>query len=60
MAGPEFHTTRIGQRLMEVTLPRIADELANLVNAVTALTALLRDRLPPATTTAPAPTKPSE
>ncbi len=46
MPGPSFHETARGARFYDITLPRIADELANLVNAVTALTTLLRERLP--------------
>ena len=49
----------MGQRFYEVTAPRIADELANLNNNLSALAALLRERL--AATSAPtAPTAPSE
>ena len=46
MPGPEFHSTRMGQRFYEVTMPRIADELANLNNHLAALIALLRQRAP--------------
>ena len=44
MGGPALHQTRMGQRLIEVTLPRIADELANLNQNLAALVALLRER----------------
>jgi len=60
MPGPDFHTTRLGVRFFEVTLPRLCDEMANVANALGALVVLLRERLPPATTTTPAPTKPGE
>ena len=59
MPGSDFHLTRLGVRFFEVTLPRIADEIANLANAVSALVALLRDRLPPPATTTTAPPPPS-
>jgi hypothetical protein len=45
--GPALHETRMGQRLIEVTLPRIADELANLNRVLGALVAVLSERLPP-------------
>ena len=51
----QLHETRVGLRLMEVTLPRIADELANLNNALAALAALLRERLPTTSTTQASP-----
>ena len=62
MADPEFHPTPRGARFFDVTMPRIADELANLNNNLSALLVLLRSRLPTApttTTTAPRP-KPGE
>ena len=47
MPGPDFHTTKMGSRFFEITMPRIADELANLNNHLAALIALLRERQPP-------------
>jgi hypothetical protein len=43
--GPQFFQTRMGQRFFEVTLPRIADELASMNNNLAALVALLRERV---------------
>ena len=37
MPGPEFHTTPRGARFFDVTMPRIADELATLNNNLSAL-----------------------
>ena len=43
-----FHESQRGARLLDVTLPRIADELCTLNNNLAALVALLRDRVPAA------------
>ena len=48
---PALHETRLGQRLIEVTLPRIADELAKLNANLAALVALLGERLLPGAAT---------
>ena len=62
MAGPEFHQTPRGARFFDVTMPRIADELANLNNNLSALLVLVRTRLPsapkPPDTDATAPVPP--
>jgi hypothetical protein len=42
--GTDFHATRMGQRLFESTMPRIADELARLNRNLEALVALLDRR----------------
>jgi len=42
---PQLHETRVGQKLIEVTLPKIADELAMLNANLAALIELLREHL---------------
>lgn len=39
--GPEFFQTRMGQRFYEVTMPKIADELARLNQNIEALVAAI-------------------
>lgn len=56
---PALHETKMGQRLIEVTLPRIADELANIATALGALHTLLRERLPLPTSPQPPSSPPS-
>jgi len=42
MTGPEFFSTRMGQRFYEATMPKVADQLERLNTNLEALTAELR------------------
>ena len=42
MSGPAFFTTRIGQRFLEVTVPKIADQLERLNTTLEAIAGALQ------------------
>jgi hypothetical protein len=57
VSGPQFFQTRMGQRFFEVTMPKIADELAHLNPSLRAIAAALQasKAQPPVADVAPRP-----